>query len=146
MPAAAAEFIAKWSKVAATEKSISQSFLLELCDVLGVDRPAGADGYKFEKEVVFVQPNDKCTTKFIDLYRRGCFVLEAKKYAQQKTGPSELGLDCAVAESKPGMKNKIARGTEKWDDAMLRAYGQAERYAHNLPGDEENPVVNSKAR
>lgn len=140
MPDPVADFITKWSNVQATEKSISQSFLLELCDVLGVERPAGADDYKFEKEVVFVQHGEKRTTKFIDLYRRGRFVLESKKYAGQRAQTHELGLDFVVAESPPTKKAKITRGTGQWDDAMLKAYDQAERYAHHLPGDEPNPV------
>ena len=86
--AAIAAFISKWSKVRATEKSVSQSFLLELCDLLGVERPAGADDYKFEKEVSFAQPRGKPTTKFIDLYKRGSFVLEAKKATPSARRPS----------------------------------------------------------
>ena len=32
-------FIAKWNGVAASELSVSQSFLMDLCRLLGVDRP-----------------------------------------------------------------------------------------------------------
>src|SRR6266576_2989664 len=31
------------------------------------------------------------------------------------------------------------RGTEKWDDAMFKARGQAERYIRSLPQDEPTP-------
>lgn len=37
--AAAERLIAKWKGVAASELSTSQSFLIELCDLLGVERP-----------------------------------------------------------------------------------------------------------
>ena len=53
---------------------------------------------------------------FIDLYRRGCFVCEAKQ-----TGK---GLE-----------------TPGWDEAMLRARGQAEAYARALPADEGRPPL-----
>jgi len=78
------------------------------------------------------------TTKFIDLYKRGCFVLESKKYDDQQAESNELAL--LVEEPTAGKKNKIIRGTERWDDAMLRAFLQAERYAHHLPNDEPAPV------
>src|SRR6266700_2679670 len=89
----AARFIARWLNVRATEKSISQTFLVELCDVIGVERPMGADDYRFEHPVVFTQPGGKRTTKFIDLYKRGRFVLEAKKYSGQKAEADVLSLD-----------------------------------------------------
>ena len=71
-------FIARWAASGAAERANYQLFLSELCDLLGVERPrpatgdAAADAYVFEKPV----PLSHGTTGFIDLYRRGCFVLE----------------------------------------------------------------------
>ncbi|MCC6415548.1 MAG: class I SAM-dependent DNA methyltransferase [Opitutaceae bacterium] len=135
-----ADFISRWAKVTASERSTAQSFLNELCAVIEVPRPTATEDYQFERPVVFVQPNGKRTTKFMDLYRRGSFVLEAKKYDNQTVETPELALALETDTAKPDRKTKVTRGTESWDDAMLRAYGQAERYARHLPADEENPV------
>ena len=131
-------FLTRWSNVHASERAISQSFLNELCDLLGVPRPDNSEAYQFERPMSVVQPGGKRTTKFVDLYKRGCFVLEAKKYDEDPAEPDELAL--LVEEPPAARKNKIIRGTERWDDAMLRAFLQAERYAHRLPNDEPAPV------
>ncbi|MDP3070165.1 MAG: hypothetical protein Q8N18_07750 [Opitutaceae bacterium] len=146
MPAATAEavaaFIARWAASSVSERANYALFLAELCDVLEVPRPdpAGADtehnAYVFERAVPLHQRDGKSTTGRIDLYKRGCFVLEAKQYAAEKPAgePAELALDAT-----PARKPKIARGSEAWDDAMLKARGQAERYARNLPAGEPTP-------
>jgi hypothetical protein len=74
-------FIARWAASGAAERANFQTFANELCDLLGVEKPlpaggdAAADAYVFEKPV----PLAHGTTGFIDLYRRGCFVMEAKQ-------------------------------------------------------------------
>ncbi len=74
-------FITRWAASGAAERANYQLFLSELCDLLGVERPRpatadpAANAYVFEKPV----PLAHGTTGFIDLYRRGCFVLEAKQ-------------------------------------------------------------------
>ena len=85
--ATAQSFITRWQASGAAERANYQLFLSELCDVLDVPRPNPAtpdradNAYVFEKAV----PLPHGTTEWIDLYRRGCFVLEAKQAA---TGPS----------------------------------------------------------
>lgn len=62
-------------------KLYCQLFLSELCDVLDVPRPApqvaddALNAYVFEKPA----PLPHGTSRRIDLYKRGCFVLEAKQ-------------------------------------------------------------------
>jgi hypothetical protein len=138
MPLLFEDFLARWSKVRASERATSQSFLNELCDLLQVPRPANTDAYQFERPVPFVQPDGKRTTKYIDLYKRGCFVLEAKKYDELKGETDELAL--LVEESSAVKKSKIIRGSERWDGAIQRAFGQAEHYAHHLPINEPAPL------
>ena len=48
---AADAFIAKWKGTAASELSTSQSFLIELCELLGVERPhpTAEQDYMFER-------------------------------------------------------------------------------------------------
>ena len=96
-PAAVAKFIARWSHAEAAERANYVLFLSELCDLLGVPRPdpAGPDtetnAYVFERAVTFHhRGSTKTTTGRIDLYRRDCFVLEAKQYAAAPDPTSEL--------------------------------------------------------
>jgi hypothetical protein len=140
---AVAAFIARWSKAEAAERANYVLFLSELCDLLGVPRPdpAGPDtaqnAYVFERSVTFHhRGSTKTSTGRIDLYRRDCFVLEAKQYAAAKpSAPAEFSFDLADDAPK---SPKIARGTAAWDRAMLEALSQADRYARSLP-DGENP-------
>lgn len=109
-------FIDKWSGVEASELSTSQSFLLDLCRLLGVDapHPTPEQDYMFERPITFVHGDGSTSAGRIDLYRRGAFVLESKKLR----GPVQ------------------SRG---FDEAMLRARGQAEGYARALPASEGRP-------
>lgn len=114
------EFIERWDGADGTEEANRQSFLNELCDALDLPRPDPAskdtesNTYVFERKVVRRHPDGRETYGFIDLYRKGSFVLEAKQSNQ-------------------------ALGTDAWADAMLRAHGQAQRYARDLPPEEGRP-------
>src|SRR4029077_4735225 len=83
MPANA--FIERWHNSAAAERANYALFLSELCDYLEVQRPNPAvaddsqDEYVFERPVTFRHPTGLSSAGFIDLYKRGCFVLEAKQ-------------------------------------------------------------------
>ncbi len=109
-------FIAKWQGVAASELSTSQSFLIDLCELLGVERPHATpeQDYMFERPITFRHGDGSTSAGRIDLYRRGCFVLESKKL------------------------RGIAPG-KGFDDALLRARSQAEAYARALPAGEGRP-------
>lgn len=113
-------FIHRWSRAGGSERANYQLFLTELCTLLELPmpEPAGDDtrdnAYVFERRVVMPQPDGTSNNGFIDLYRRGCFVLEAKQ-----TGKT---LDSGG-----------------WDKAMLRAHNQADQYARALPADEGRP-------
>ena len=80
-PSSIDAFIRRWAASGAAERANYQLFLSELCDVIGVPRPEpqaaddAQNGYVFEKAV----PLPHGTTGRIDLYKRGCFVLEAKQ-------------------------------------------------------------------
>ncbi len=141
-PDKVALFIDRWSKAEAAERANYGLFLTELCDILEVPRPepAGPDtaqnAYVFERAVTFQHPGGKSTTGFIDLYKRGSFVLEAKQYAAKKTEEAEL----ALALSGPAARStRTVRGSEAWDRAMIEAHGQADRYARSLPANEDPP-------
>ncbi|TWI07288.1 class I SAM-dependent DNA methyltransferase [Aerolutibacter ruishenii] len=113
---AADAFISKWQGVTASELSTSQSFLSDLCRLLGVDtpHPTPEQDYMFERPITFRHGDGSSSAGRIDLYRRGVFVLESKKL-------------------------KAATHTKGFDDALLRARSQAEAYARALPASEGRP-------
>ena len=94
------------------------SFRKEIADQGTHSDPAGPDtaanAYVFERRVVFHHGDGSTSNGFIDCYKRGSFIGEAKKIR-------------AGAE------------TRQFDDALLRARGQAENYARHLPADEGRP-------
>jgi hypothetical protein len=110
-------FIARWQGVAltaATELSSSQTFVLELCALLGVPTPlpTEAHDYMFERPITFAHGDGSTSAGRIDCYRRGCFVWESKKFRNVKAGSSTFNT------------------------AMLTARTQAENYARALPPEE----------
>jgi hypothetical protein len=114
-PINAVEFIKRWHGVEASELSTAQSYVRELCDVLdlNVPHPTAEKDYMFERPVTFRHGDGTDSPGRIDCYRRGAFVLEAKKLFKA-----------------PG---------KGFDDAMLRARAQAEAYARALPATEGRP-------
>jgi len=136
------DFIAHWSAASASERSNSQRFLLELCDLLEVPPPDNhpAAGYFFEFPVTEQHPDGTTIQGRIDLYQRAHFVLKSKQFQEARAAASPLEL--AAADAGVLAKKKSSqpiRGTGAWDDAMLKARGQAERYVRALPADEPNP-------
>jgi hypothetical protein len=153
-------FVARWKDSQAAERANYVSFLNELCDLLGVPKPNPAtkedarDDYVYERAVTFQNGDGTTTTKFIDLYKRGCFVLEAKQGSERATEnpllfnttpPLQLGYHDALNASRNTVANRrtargvAVRGTRGWDVAMRRARGQAEQYVRALPAREGNP-------
>jgi hypothetical protein len=89
---AAATFIARWANASPSERANSQLFLSELCDLLGVAHPDPTrdNGYGFEYGVTQQVPDGSPTRGRIDLYKRGCFVLESKQFQAAKAKESEV--------------------------------------------------------
>ena len=135
-PTDAESFVARWRSSGAAERANYQLFLSELCDVLAVPRPDPSrpddrdNAYVFERSVRFDDGDGIHSTGRIDLYKRGCFVLEAK---QGSAATDSAAL--FIPESAPRKKKGTAvRGSTAWDEAMERARGQAEQYVRALPG------------
>src|SRR5690606_34446010 len=78
-------FLARWQNIGGTERANYQLFLTELCALLDLPLPEPAgdntrdNAYVFERRVLIKQPDGSSNNGFIDLYKRGCFVLEAKQ-------------------------------------------------------------------
>lgn len=113
-------FIEKWKDSAASERSNKDSFLHDFCDVLGVPHPDPATGdsdrdrYVFERDAVLLK--EKQSIGKIDLYKHGCFILEAKQGSRAET--KKIGT--------------ARRGTPAWSVAMQEAFGQARAYADTI--------------
>ena len=86
------DFIAYWSAASASERSNSQRFLVELCDLLDVPRPDNHpnNGYFFEYPVTEHHVDGTTSPGWIDLCKRGCFVLESKQFLEAKAKASPL--------------------------------------------------------
>ncbi|MDT8322085.1 MAG: DNA methyltransferase, partial [Xanthomonadales bacterium] len=114
------DFITRWSDTGGLERANYQLFLTELCQLLGLPgpEPAGPDpgknGYVFERRVDIHHADGTVNRGYIDLYRRGHFVLEAKRVAERHE-------------------------SSRWDKAMLRAVAQADTYIRALPAAEGRP-------
>ena len=136
----AALFISRWQNSGASERANYALFLSELCDLLQVPRPEptrqedAENAYVFERNVTFQNSDGSTSTGRIDLYKRACFVLEAKQGSDQAAEPDPLALNSTKAK-----RGTALRGTAGWDTAMLKAKSQAENYVRNLPGSEPNP-------
>jgi hypothetical protein len=128
------EFFRRWEASGAAERANYSMFLNELCDLLDVPRPdpSGPDdeknAYVFERAVPFPNPDGSTTVKRIDLYKRDCFVLEAKQGSDKVTEPEASSL----VPPKRMRRGTAVRGTAGWDAAMYEAKGQAELYVRNL--------------
>jgi len=113
-------FIDRWRDTGGKERANYQLFLTELCHLLGLPgpEPAGPDpkqnAYVFERRVDIHHADGTVNRGYIDLYKRGHFVLEAKQVSEQHE-------------------------SSRWDKAMLRAAAQADSYIRALPADEGRP-------
>jgi hypothetical protein len=140
-PESVGDFIEKWRESGANEESNLQLFVSELCEVLGVDRPdparpdTRANDYVFERHVE--RPlSDEGQYGKIDLYKKGCFVLEAKQGSDAPTETESERLGTHQAQRKRGTAR---RGTKGWEEAMRSAKNQARRYARALPDEDGWP-------
>ena len=115
-PAQTAAFITRWQGVTASELSTAQSFVIDLCALLGVDKPhpTPAQDYMFERPITFQHGDGSTSAGRIDCYKRDHFVLEAKKL-------------------------QAASHTQSFGNGLLQARSQAENYARALPAQEGRP-------
>ena len=83
-------FITRWEAAGGAERANYQLFLTELCALLGLPMPEPAredtrdNAYVFERRVTFRHGDGTESPGFADLYKRGHFVLEAKKIRKDR--------------------------------------------------------------
>src|SRR5262245_35801438 len=138
------QFIARWQGLeGGRERSYSQMFLRELNQALRLDPPAPGDSrnqdYVFERTVTFREADGTASTGFIDLYKKGCFVLEAKQ-SRQKDGKKSIPGQADLFKAEEDITNLGRRTADRaWDVLMLNARRQAEDYAKALEPSEGWP-------
>src|SRR5438309_11261267 len=102
-PTAAADFIRRWEASGAAERANYALFLTELCDLLQAPRPEPTrpddteNAYVFERSVTFQNGDGSTSVGRIDLYKRGCFILEAKQGSER---PEPAGLLAVPKQAK----------------------------------------------
>jgi hypothetical protein len=143
------QFIKRWQgHEGGAERANYGMYLSELCDVIGVPRPDPAQAttaendYVFERAVKLTGLDGSVSTGRIDLYKRGCFVLEAKQ-SRLKGGSKALDTqgslfsDADMSEPNVGKRKPGAQGREAAASnvMMMNARNQAESYAKALPAD-----------
>lgn len=115
------QFIATWQGTSGSERANKDSFIRDLCSVLGVPPPRGRTGdpekdtYVFEADAI-IQDEDGHKFGKMDLYKQGYLILEAKQ------------------GSAKGSKKKgsAVRDTPGWSIAMNDAAGQAFGYSKGV--------------
>ena len=111
------DFIARWKGNTGSERANFQSFMTELCVLLDLPRPDPGDGdtsqnaYVFERFIAPPRIDASTEKRYIDLYRRDCFVLEGKQTGKELASRSH-------------------------QNAINAAVNQAERYVRGLPAEE----------
>jgi hypothetical protein len=115
LPARLRTLATRWRDAAPAERANYQLYLIDLAEALGVERPRPAAGgdrvadahraYQFEYPVTVTTRDGAQVTNFIDLYKAGCFALEAKD---------------ADADA-PAVR------------LLTKAFGQVANYARDLP-------------
>jgi len=125
------------------ERANYQMFLSELCDALGVERPRPSVSERDQNDYAFeraVRPRDSegsIAPKRIDLYRRDCFILEAKQSrlpGQKNAIPGQLSMP--IRDPERLGRRSVAKG---WDVMMQNARRQAEHYVFLLDATHKAP-------
>ncbi|MBW8282659.1 MAG: class I SAM-dependent DNA methyltransferase [Rhizobium sp.] len=140
-------FIRRWQgQEGGQERANYALFLTELTDLLGLPHaePASAahedNDYVFERVVKETARDGSTSAKRIDLYKKDCFVLEAKQSRlsgdKKLDAPRLPGLDRS-AESAP--RGRRSGANRAWDVLMMNARAQAENYVRLLPASHEPP-------
>ncbi len=137
-----ATFIERWSgREGGQERSNYSMFLRELSEIISapIPDPASAshefNDYVFERVVERRRPDGTIERGRIDLYKRNCFILEAKQSRQKGAKKAVIeGQADLFADSKAQLAHSDAI-----DHLMINARRQAEGYAQALPKDHAYP-------
>jgi len=116
-PSAVNEFLERWNGNSGSERANFQSFMRDLCTLLDLPHPdpgevdKSQNSYVFERFIASPRVDGNTDNRYIDLYRRDCFVLEGKQTGKELASRSH-------------------------QNAINAAVAQAERYIRGLPQEE----------
>ncbi|SUB00165.1 Type I restriction-modification system methyltransferase subunit [Pannonibacter phragmitetus] len=137
-------FISRWQgQEGGQERANYALFLTELCDLLGLPHPDPASAaheqndYVFERAVRETARDGSSSQKRIDLYKRDCFVLEAKQ--SRLSGDKKLPDAPQLPGIESAPRGRRASANRSWDVLMMNARSQAENYVRLLPASHEPP-------
>ncbi|WP_292085891.1 type IIL restriction-modification enzyme MmeI [Brevundimonas sp.] len=127
-------FIAQWSAAPISERAHYQTFIIQLCRLIGVAAPdderVGDLDYCFERPIRFRHEDGSGQPGYIDCSKRGCFVLEAKQSRKRRTGgPLDPEAQLSLFTR---LKPRASVGAAASDGFMRVAKRQAENYAKAL--------------
>ncbi|HEY3400791.1 MAG TPA: DNA methyltransferase [Geothrix sp.] len=141
-------FIARWQAADGPERGNMQLFLQELIQVLELPRPdptGPSSEYCFEKQVPNYTPDGKFTKNYMDLYKAGCFILEAKRTSDKLRAKHETGAGGGGGKGMkptvhaPGLPGLVEepqaggyRANATYDARLELAFAQSIRYAMAL--------------
>lgn len=134
------KFVEVAKKSGGSELANYQLFIERLCVLLGVAGPDLAEeenarnDYVFERRIDFKHLDGRTTAGRIDLYKRDCFILEAKQSAKRTAKKPDSEQLHLIPEDENQLKlGQAKRGTRSWDKVMVAARKQAEDYSRALP-------------
>lgn len=142
-------FIKRWTeRSGGAERANYALFLVDLCDLIGIQRPNPAgpetelNDYVFERAVRFRHDDGSTSSGRIDLYKKGCFVLEAKQSKKREKGGEVFEQLAFALGNGSGSTRLLDHPTQRrkassmplstWDALMRSARKQAENYARAL--------------
>jgi hypothetical protein len=139
------QFEARWQNSGGAERANYSLFLTDLCDLIGVPRPDATtddptqDAYVLERAVTFDDGAGKTSAGRIDLYKRGCFVLETKQGITKRTTEAQAERTALGLTTTKLRTGHAHRGTARWLQVMESARQQALNYTRALPASEPRP-------
>jgi hypothetical protein len=132
------ELIAEASASGGSERANYQLFITRLCAVLDVPEPGmsqeanARNDYVFERSLDYRHPDGSTTKLYVDCYKRGAFVLEAKQSARRQAEDARQ-TNLFGSEANSRKLGHAKRGSRGWDRVMRNAYLQAVDYTRHLP-------------
>ena len=137
------DFIDWWNRgLGGAERANAVSYLTGLIAALDLPHPfpsepwSGENDYAFERSVRS-SVDEGGQPKRIDLYKRDCFVLEAKQSRRESEGQPQ---SFNPFERPHGLKSAVASSADRQHDALMRqARMQGLSYISHLPVDHTTP-------
>ncbi|ODT47766.1 DNA methyltransferase [Devosia sp. 63-57] len=132
------DLITEASASGGSERANYQLFITRLCAALGVPEPGmsqeanARNDYVFERSLDYQHPDGSTTKLYVDCYKRGHFVLEAKQSARREAQDLRQS-DMFGSEARSRKLGHAKRGSRGWDRVMRAAYLQAVDYTRHLP-------------